>query len=175
MRIETALAKAALDAVARRDPSALYHKMTPAELQKLTPAFDWATYFKGVGAPPIDAINVTEPEFFKAFDAVVSSTPVADLKTYLPLAPRARVRAPCCRRRSSTRTSASTGRRSPGRKSCSRDGGAASSTPTAISAKCWARRIVKEAFGPAAKEDTLKMVRELEASMEPDINSRCRG
>jgi endothelin-converting enzyme/putative endopeptidase len=30
---------------------------------------------------------------------------------------------------------------------------------------------VKEAFGPAAKEDTLKMVRELEASMEADIQS----
>jgi endothelin-converting enzyme/putative endopeptidase len=51
MRVETQLAKAALDAVARLDPSALYHKMTPAELQTLTPAFDWATYFKGVGAP----------------------------------------------------------------------------------------------------------------------------
>ena len=30
---------------------------------------------------------------------------------------------------------------------------------------------MKEAFSPAAKEDTLKMVRELEASMEADIQS----
>jgi predicted metalloendopeptidase len=32
------------------------------------------------------------------------------------------------------------------------------------------KAFVKEAFGPAAKEDTLKMVRELESSMEQDIN-----
>jgi endothelin-converting enzyme/putative endopeptidase len=30
---------------------------------------------------------------------------------------------------------------------------------------------VKEAFGPAAKEDTLKMVREIETSMEQDVNT----
>src|SRR6266545_5635096 len=47
MRIESALAKAALQAEKRRDPSAIYHKMTPAEMQKLTPSFDWAAYFKG--------------------------------------------------------------------------------------------------------------------------------
>ena len=38
---------------------------------------------KAASAPPIDAINVTEPEFFKAFDQSVASAPVADLKTYL--------------------------------------------------------------------------------------------
>src|SRR5262249_49429872 len=81
MKIETALAEASLDVVARRDPAALYHKMTPAELQALTPAFNWMQYFKGVGAPPIDAVNVTVPDFFKAFDQLVTSTPVADLKT----------------------------------------------------------------------------------------------
>src|SRR5204863_7777440 len=36
MRIETALAKAALDVVARRNPANQYHKMTVAELQQLT-------------------------------------------------------------------------------------------------------------------------------------------
>jgi endothelin-converting enzyme/putative endopeptidase len=33
------------------------------------------------------------------------------------------------------------------------------------------KAFVKEAFGPAAKEDTLKMVREIESSMEQDINT----
>src|SRR5258708_4015058 len=66
MKIETALARAALDAVHRRDPAALYHMTTLAEIQQLTPSFNWTAYFTGVGAPPIDAINVTEPDFFKA-------------------------------------------------------------------------------------------------------------
>src|SRR5258708_21083097 len=83
MRVETALAKSALDAVARRDPSAVYHKMTPAEMQTLTPAFDWTIYFKTTGAPPIETVNVTEPEFFKAFKAIVTATRAADPRTYL--------------------------------------------------------------------------------------------
>ena len=68
MRIETALAQASLDVVARRNPETIYHKMTQAELQALTPRFDWPRYLRGVGAPPLSAVNVTEPDFFKAFD-----------------------------------------------------------------------------------------------------------
>ena len=36
------------------------------ELQALTPQFTWNAYFNGVGSPPIYALNVAEPEFFKA-------------------------------------------------------------------------------------------------------------
>lgn len=50
MRIETALAKGSLTRVERRDPTKLYHKMARAELQALTPSFDWNAYFSGVGA-----------------------------------------------------------------------------------------------------------------------------
>ena len=83
MRLETSLAKAALDNVTRRDPAKVYHKMTPAELQTLTPTFDWATYFRATGAPSIEAINVAEPEFFKAFSEALRTTPLDDIKTYL--------------------------------------------------------------------------------------------
>jgi putative endopeptidase len=170
MRVETQLAKAALDAVARRDPSALYHKMTPAELRQLTPAFDWATYFKGVGAPPIDAINVTEPEFFKAFESVVSSTPAADLKTYLQWhlahASAAVLSAPFVNENFRFYGTALTGAKElqPRWRRCVQytDGDLG---------EVLGKAYVKEAFGPAAKEDTLKMVRELEASMEADIQS----
>jgi putative endopeptidase len=169
MRVETALAKAALDAVARRDPSALYHKMTPAELQKLTPAFDWTTYFKGVGAPPIDAINVTEPEFFKALDAVVASTPAADLKTYLRWhlahASAAVLSAPFVNENFRFYSATLTGAKElqPRWRRCVQytDGDLG---------EVLGKAFVKEAFGPAAKEDTLKTVRELESSMEQDIN-----
>ena len=39
MRVETALAKASMDRVARRDPMNTYHKMTRAELKALAPSF----------------------------------------------------------------------------------------------------------------------------------------
>ncbi|HEV2984355.1 MAG TPA: M13 family metallopeptidase [Vicinamibacterales bacterium] len=168
MRVETALAKAALDAVARRDPSAIYHKMTPAELQRLTPAFDWTAYFTAAGAPPIDGINVTEPEFFKALDAVVASTPLADLKTYLRWqlahASAAVMSAPFVNENFRFYSATLTGAKElqPRWRRCVQytDGDLGEALGKAF---------VKEAFGPAAKEDTLKMVRELETSLEKDI------
>ena len=53
MRIETALAKASLTRVERRDPYKLFHKMTRAELQALTPSFRWNEYFTALQAPAI--------------------------------------------------------------------------------------------------------------------------
>ena len=42
LRIETALAKASLTRVQRRDPHQTYHMMTVAEIQKLAPAINWS-------------------------------------------------------------------------------------------------------------------------------------
>ena len=46
MDIETALAKASLTRVEKRDPYKLFHKMTRAQLQALTPRSTGKTYFK---------------------------------------------------------------------------------------------------------------------------------
>jgi len=83
MEIETAMAKASLARTDKRDPYKLFHKMTPAQLQKLTPAFEWSAYFRATGSPPLKTINVTEPEFFKALQTLLASRPRADWKTYL--------------------------------------------------------------------------------------------
>src|SRR4029077_18018993 len=83
--IETALANGALDAVSRRDPTKIYHKMAPAELQALTPSFQWARYFDAIGAPPIDALNVTEPDFFRTLGGVLAGTPLDAIRSYLRL------------------------------------------------------------------------------------------
>ena len=83
MDIETALAKASLTRVERRDPYKLFHKMSRAELQKLTPDFDWETYFKNAGAPATPSVNVTEPDFYKELQKQLNSRSLAELKTYL--------------------------------------------------------------------------------------------
>ncbi|HME31640.1 MAG TPA: M13 family metallopeptidase N-terminal domain-containing protein, partial [Terriglobales bacterium] len=44
MNLETELAKASMDRVERRDPNKVYHKMTTAQLQALSPAFTWKEY-----------------------------------------------------------------------------------------------------------------------------------
>ena len=83
MDIETALAKGALDRVSRRDPAKIYHRMTPKELAALAPSFAWPRYFTGVNAPPIAALNVVVPDFFKAMDRLIGATSLDDWKTYL--------------------------------------------------------------------------------------------
>jgi putative endopeptidase len=83
MQIETALAQKALDRVAARNPTNLYHKMSLDEARKLAPSFDLGAYLKAAEAPPVQTTNVTEPEFMKEFDHVIASTSIDDLKTYL--------------------------------------------------------------------------------------------
>ena len=51
LAFETNLAKAAMDIVARRDPKNQDHKLSLAEVQALTPAFDWNRYFAAMHAP----------------------------------------------------------------------------------------------------------------------------
>jgi putative endopeptidase len=82
MTVETALAKNSLTRVQRRDPSAVYHKVTLADLAKTAPNFDWASYFSGSGVTP-DAINVSEPDYFTAFSTNLAQWTPDQIKTYL--------------------------------------------------------------------------------------------
>jgi putative endopeptidase len=76
LEFETALAKVSMDRVSRRDPNKRYHLMTRAELAALTgPEMDWDGYFKAVGAPAFDKLNVTPPDFFKQLGAMQSTDP----------------------------------------------------------------------------------------------------
>ena len=83
MHIETELAMGALDRVSRRDPNKTYHKMSIKELEGLSPNVDWPKYFAGLGTPTFSDLNVSVPDFFKDLNQVLTSTSVADLKTYL--------------------------------------------------------------------------------------------
>jgi putative endopeptidase len=170
MRLETALAKAALDVVARRNPENIYHKMTPAELQALTPGFDWGAYFKAAGTPPIAAVNVMEPEFFKAVGQTATATPIGDIRTYLrwqavrasafllaePLAAENF-------RFYSTVLQGVTEQR-PRWRRC------VQYTDSDLGEEL-GQVFVKEAFGERAKADMLEMVKQLETSLERDIQT----
>jgi putative endopeptidase len=83
MRVETALAKPQLDVVARRDPANVNHKMTLTGLQALMPKFGWPEYLKAIGAPRFTMINVTQPDYLKALDAILTATPIDDVRVYL--------------------------------------------------------------------------------------------
>jgi len=83
LRIETALAKASLTRVERRDPYKQYHKMTLEELSTLSPAISWSQYLAAQGSPSVTTLNVSQPEFEKAVDAVLTNEPLPALKAYL--------------------------------------------------------------------------------------------
>jgi putative endopeptidase len=83
MHIETALAKGQMTRVERRDPSKLYNKMTTTEMQKLAPAFDWKMYFAKTGAGSLESLNVVAPNYFHVMSDVIEKESLADWKTYL--------------------------------------------------------------------------------------------
>ena len=83
MALETSLAKPARTRVELRDPQKNYNKMKQAELQALTPDWNWADYFKEIKLTAPGDINVGQPDFFKAANEVFKSASVDDWKTYL--------------------------------------------------------------------------------------------
>jgi putative endopeptidase len=83
LRIETALARASLTRVQRRDPHNTYHMETIEELAKIAPSIDWPLYFKVQGAPGVAKLNVSQPEFIKAVEAELSTEDVPALRGYL--------------------------------------------------------------------------------------------
>ncbi len=83
MRMETAFAGASLNNVALRDPHATDHKMTLDEVQKLTPGFNWSSYFETLSLDPKIPINVDQPKFLEEFQKQLKETSVADWKAYL--------------------------------------------------------------------------------------------
>jgi len=83
MEIETAMAKASMARVDRRDPEKVYHVYTVDDFQKLTPQFDWKPYFTTIGIGPFDSLNVVAPDFFKELNALLSSEPLDAWKSYL--------------------------------------------------------------------------------------------
>jgi putative endopeptidase len=85
VRVETALARASLSRVERRDPYAVYHPMDRAALSALTPRFSWPLYFSMIGRPDVQRINVTAPAFFREVDRLMGAAGADAIRAYLRL------------------------------------------------------------------------------------------
>jgi len=83
MEIETAMAKASMPRVDRRDPEKVYHIYSVDDFQKLTPEFDWKVYFGSVGIGRFDTLNVVAPDFFKGLNALLAGESLDAWKSYL--------------------------------------------------------------------------------------------
>ena len=83
MQLETALAKASLDRVSRREPKNLDHRTDLKGLKAIAPTFDWHLFLDKLGAKDAKALNVTHPPFFTEVARLVKSTPIDTWRTYL--------------------------------------------------------------------------------------------
>lgn len=83
LRIETALAKASMPRDAMRNPDNIYHPMPVSQLTALSPAFHWTAMLAAMHAPAFSRVNVAQPEFFKAMNALIDTEPLPALKNYL--------------------------------------------------------------------------------------------
>ncbi|MFT5254004.1 MAG: putative endopeptidase, partial [Flavobacteriales bacterium] len=83
LALEVQMSKPRLSRVERRDDRLQYNPMTIAELQKLTPAINWKTYFDGIGFAKLDTVIVSQPKYMKALQTIFTENNVEAWKAYL--------------------------------------------------------------------------------------------
>jgi putative endopeptidase len=83
MAIETALAQGSMSRTDRRDPAKRYHMMTLAELEKLSPEFEWSAYLHGIKMGTFPTLDVIYPEFFTTLNTQIATRSLEAWKSYL--------------------------------------------------------------------------------------------
>jgi putative endopeptidase len=85
VELETTLASKHWDNVATRDADKTNNPTKFAELQKLTPTFDWKLWFEGSGIDKkvLEESIVMMPSFFEGLSSVYSEQNLENLKTWL--------------------------------------------------------------------------------------------
>jgi putative endopeptidase len=168
LNLETELAKASMDRVERRDPNKVYHKMTTAQLQELSPNFIWKDYFANIDSPSFSSLDVSVPDFVKGMNQTVQTASLDDIKTYLrwhalhsaaALLPNAFV----------DENFAFYGKTLTGAKELRPRWKRCVQFTNADLGEALGQAYVAEAFPPESKAAALKMVHEIEAALKSDI------
>ncbi|HZF68949.1 MAG TPA: M13 family metallopeptidase [Gemmatirosa sp.] len=81
--LETQMAQRHWDRARSRDRNATYNKMTVAELQALSPSYAWASYLKGAGLERATDVVVRQPDYVRAVDTLLTTTPAGTWREYL--------------------------------------------------------------------------------------------
>lgn len=81
--IEKALAAAQMSRVEMRDPQKTYNKFAVSGFSKTTPDLNWMDLMAKMKVTGQDSLLVSNPKFFADEAALIKTTPVSDLKTYL--------------------------------------------------------------------------------------------
>ncbi|MFZ0772017.1 MAG: M13 family metallopeptidase [Candidatus Sulfotelmatobacter sp.] len=170
MRIETALAKGSMTRVERRDPKNLDHKMTSGDFEKISPDFPWQVYFTKVGLPALGSLNVTSPNFFKALNEEIQKESLADWKVYLRWH-LVHAYAPFLSSAFLNENFAFYGKTLRGQQELQPRWKRCTENVDRDLGEALGRVYVEKYFSPEAKQQALKMVKEIDAAMAQDIDS----
>ena len=83
MQLETRMAAEHMKKEQTRDMVALYNKIPTPELPKLMPNFNWDAYLAEAGIPDIDGIVVTQLDYVRALDGIITDTDLDTWKIWL--------------------------------------------------------------------------------------------
>lgn len=83
IKIETALAKAAMTREELRNPIASYNPMTLDQIASEFPNVDLRRYFKKQGLENVDTVIVGQPKSFAAVDSIIKNTDLQALHDYI--------------------------------------------------------------------------------------------
>jgi putative endopeptidase len=170
MRIETALAKGSMTRVERREPKNLDHKMTSAELEKISPEFRWQVYFAKVGLPSLASLNVASPNFFKAMNEELEKESLPDWKIYLRWH-LVHADAPFLSSAFLNENFAFYGKTLRGQQELQPRWKRCTENVDDHLGEALGQVYVEKYFSPEAKQEALKMVKEIDEAMQQDINS----
>ncbi len=169
MRIETALAKGSMTRVERRNPKALDHKMTSVELEKISPEFHWPVYFAKVGLSSLSSLNVTSPNFFNAMNEELKKESLADWKIYLRWH-LVHADAPNLSAAFVNENFAFYGKTLRGQQELQPRWKRCTRAVDSDLGEALGQAYVDKYFSPEAKQKALKIVKEIQAAMQQDIN-----
>ncbi|HLU05874.1 MAG TPA: M13 family metallopeptidase [Woeseiaceae bacterium] len=83
MQLEMRMAAEHMKKEQTRDMVALYNKIPTPELPALMPNFNWDAYLAEAGIPDIDGIVVTQLDYIRALDGIITGTGLDTWKTWL--------------------------------------------------------------------------------------------
>jgi putative endopeptidase len=170
MRIETALAKGSQTRVERRDPKNLDHKMASGDLEKITPDFGWPAYFSKVGLARLDSLNVTAPAFFKTLNEELNTESLDDWKAYLRWH-LVHANAPQLSSAFLNENFAFYGKTLRGEQQLKPRWKRCTEDIDDYLGEALGQAYVEKYFSPQAKQEAVKIVKQIQGAMEQDIKS----
>ncbi len=82
--LEQKMVKKGFSRAEQYDPEKTYNQMTINQIQELTPSIDWTSFFNDVGVKS-DVIVVSNPEYNKNIETMLSEVPLETWKEYLQI------------------------------------------------------------------------------------------